>query len=68
MKIVTQSTEMPPGVREETDVKYSQTGNSSIELNLYVPEKTEKPFALLIFHGGAWICHRRSENGVILAV
>lgn len=55
IKTISQPKEMPAGVVEIKDIEYGQGGGRALRLDLYQPEKLDKPVPGLIFiHGGAW--------------
>ena len=46
---------IPPGVKVERDIPYAADGLPKHTLDLYVPEKSDKPLPLLIWiYGGGW--------------
>ena len=46
---------LPAGVTVARDLEYGRAGAKILHLDLYLPEKSEKPLPLLIWiHGGAW--------------
>ena len=46
---------VPEGVKAFRDVAYVENGHARQKLDLYVPEKTEKPLPVIIWvHGGGW--------------
>jgi acetyl esterase/lipase len=46
---------LPDGVTVTRNLEYGRAGDKILHLDLYLPEKSEKPFPLLIWiHGGAW--------------
>src|SRR5215212_2210234 len=45
----------PPGVKALRDIPYVKDGGERRTLDLYLPEKANKPLPLIIWvHGGAW--------------
>jgi len=47
---------LPPGVKTLKNLEYGRVGDRAMLLDLYLPEKTEKPRPLIIWiHGGAWM-------------
>jgi acetyl esterase/lipase len=53
---------LPEGVKALRDLEYVQGGSPAQRLDLYLPEKTERPLPLIIWiHGGAW--RAGSKNG-----
>jgi len=47
---------LPPGVRALKDLQYGQASGRAMLLDLYLPEKGDKPLPLIIWiHGGAWM-------------
>lgn len=50
-----QSPRIPAGVTAHRDLAYVENGHERQKLDLYVPEKAEKPLPLIIWiHGGGW--------------
>ncbi len=46
---------LPEGVKAFRDLAYVENGHARQKLDLYVPEKTEKPVPVIIWvHGGGW--------------
>ena len=46
---------LPPGFTTARNLEYGRAGAKVLHLDLYYPEKSEKPVPLLIWiHGGAW--------------
>jgi len=44
-----------PGITEQKDIEYGKVGDRALLLDLYMPEKIDKPAPGLIFiHGGGW--------------
>jgi acetyl esterase/lipase len=53
---------VPEGVVESKDIEYGKVGDRALLLNLYTPEKLEKPAPGLIFiHGGGWTSGNRND-------
>lgn len=53
---------LPPGVKAMKDLEYGRVGSRAMLLDLYLPDKGEKPLPLIIWiHGGAWMAG--SKNG-----
>ena len=53
---------LPDGVAEKTGIEYGKGGGRPLLLDLYVPEKIDKPAPGLIFiHGGGWESGDRSD-------
>src|SRR5215468_8396747 len=47
---------LPPGTQKLKDLEYGQASGRAMLLDLYLPEKTDKPLPLIIWiHGGAWM-------------
>jgi len=47
---------LPPGVRALKNLEYGQASGRAMLLDLYLPEKSDKPLPLIIWiHGGAWM-------------
>ncbi len=47
---------LPPGVKVLKDLEYGKASGRAMLLDLYLPEKGNKPMPLLIWiHGGAWL-------------
>ena len=55
IKLIEQPRILPPGVWELKDLEYGKIGERSLKLDLFMPEKINRPVPGLIFiHGGAW--------------
>ena len=53
---------LPQGVIEKKDIEYGKVGDRSLLLDLYMPEKLDKPVPGLIFiHGGGWKSGNRTD-------
>jgi acetyl esterase/lipase len=53
---------IPEGVIEKKDIEYGKVGERSLLLDLYMPEKLDKPVPGLIFiHGGGWKSGGRTD-------
>ena len=53
---------IPTGVVETKDIEYGKVGDRALLLDLYAPEKIEKPVPGLIFiHGGGWKSGSRTD-------
>jgi acetyl esterase/lipase len=53
---------VPEGVVEMTDIEYGKGGETPLYLNLYKPEKMDKPAPCLVFiHGGGWKNGNRTD-------
>lgn len=53
---------LPEGVKEIKDVEYGTTPQKKLLLDLYLPEKLDKPVPGLIFiHGGGWKSGSRTD-------
>jgi acetyl esterase/lipase len=47
---------LPPGVKALKDLEYGKVSGRAMLLDLYLPEKGDKPLPLIIWiHGGAWM-------------
>lgn len=47
---------LPAGVKAIKDLEYGKAADRPMRLDLYVPEKADKPLPLIIWiHGGAWL-------------
>jgi acetyl esterase/lipase len=47
---------LPPGVKALKDLEYGRASGKAMLLDLYLPEKADKPLPLIIWiHGGAWL-------------
>lgn len=47
---------VPEGTRVLADVEYIANGHERNKLDLYLPEKSDKPLPLIVYvHGGAWM-------------
>ncbi|HOC58080.1 MAG TPA: alpha/beta hydrolase [Verrucomicrobiota bacterium] len=47
---------VPPGVKALKDLEYGKASGRAMRLDLYLPEKGNKPLPLIIWiHGGAWM-------------
>ena len=47
---------LPPGTNVLKDLEYGHASGRAMHLDLYLPEKTDKPLPLIIWiHGGAWM-------------
>jgi acetyl esterase/lipase len=47
---------LPPGLKALKDLEYGRVGDRAMRLDLYLPEKADKPLPLIIWiHGGAWM-------------
>jgi acetyl esterase/lipase len=47
---------LPPGVKSLKDLEYGKASGRAMLLDLYLPEKGDKPLPLIIWiHGGAWM-------------
>ena len=48
-------TRLPEGIKLQRDVVYATVGERKLVLDLYLPQKKEKPLPLVVWiHGGAW--------------
>jgi acetyl esterase/lipase len=53
---------VPAGVIEHKDIEYGRVGDRALQLDLYSPEKIDKPAPALIFiHGGGWKNGNRTD-------
>jgi acetyl esterase/lipase len=47
---------MPPGTKMLADLEYVQDGHARNKLDLYLPEKSDRPLPVIVYvHGGAWM-------------
>jgi acetyl esterase/lipase len=47
---------LPPGTQKLKDLEYGQASGRAMHLDLYLPQKADKPLPLIIWiHGGAWM-------------
>lgn len=45
----------PPGVKLVRDLEYARAGDKKLLLDLYLPEKSDKPLPVIVgIHGGGW--------------
>jgi len=66
-KVIDKAPSVPQGVKEIKDIEYKNVNGKSLQLDLYLPEKAEKPAPLLVFvHGGGWKSGKRSDYLVYL--
>jgi acetyl esterase/lipase len=66
-KVIDKTPSIPQGVKEIKDIEYKNVHGKSLQLDLYLPEKAEKPAPLLVFvHGGGWKSGKRSDYLVYL--
>jgi len=50
------------GVKILRDLEYARVGDKSLLLDLYLPEKTQRPLPLIIWiHGGAWMAGQKAD-------
>jgi hypothetical protein len=50
------SISLPPGTKELKELEYGMGSGRAMRLDLYLPEKGDKPLPLIIWiHGGAWM-------------
>ncbi|MDR0871434.1 MAG: alpha/beta hydrolase [Planctomycetaceae bacterium] len=50
------------GIKEFKDLEYAKIGDVSVKLDLYVPERGEGPFPLLVWiHGGGWVSGDKTD-------
>ena len=48
--------QVPPGVKVMRNLEYGRGGGRAMLLDLYLPEKSDKPLPLIVWiHGGAWL-------------
>lgn len=53
---------VPDGVKVIRDLEYAKAGQKSLQLDIYVPEKTDGPRPLVVWiHGGAWRAGNRDR-------
>lgn len=54
---------VPEGVKALTDLAYVANGHAKQKLDLYLPEKADKPTPLIVWiHGGGWAAGDKSEG------
>ncbi|MGD1086399.1 MAG: alpha/beta hydrolase [Verrucomicrobiota bacterium] len=54
---------LPAGVTAARDLEYGRAGGKALHLDLYWPEKSEKPLPLIIWiHGGAWRAGSKNDS------
>jgi acetyl esterase/lipase len=47
---------LPPGTKSFKDLEYGRADDRAMRLDLYLPEKADKPSPLIVWiHGGAWM-------------
>ncbi len=60
-------TPLPPGVKVLKDLEYGKVGSRALLLDLYLPEKSEKAWPLIIWvHGGAWMAGSKDGHSPAL--
>ena len=53
---------LPPGVKLNKDLEYGRADGRAMLLDLYLPQKGQKPLPLLIWiHGGAWMSGSKND-------
>ncbi len=53
--LVQQRSGLPAGVQVERDIEYARLGDRPLRLDLYVPERAERPLPLVVWiHDGGW--------------
>ncbi len=58
---------LPPGVKALKDLEYGKASGRAMLLDLYLPEKGDKPVPLIIWiHGGAWMGGSKDGSGPAL--
>src|ERR1017187_9218751 len=58
---------LPPGVEALKDLEYGKGSGRAMLLDLYLPEKGDKPLPLIIWiHGGAWMAGSKKEPSPVL--
>ena len=58
---------VPANIEEIKDIEYKNINGKSLQLDIYRPEKLDKPAPLLVFiHGGSWKSGKRSDYLVYL--
>lgn len=46
---------LPAGYEAHRDIEYAKVGDKSLKLDVYAPQKSDKPLPLIVWiHGGAW--------------
>jgi acetyl esterase/lipase len=57
---------IPPGVKVLKDLEYARIGDRRLLLDLYLPEKGERPLPLIIWvHGGGWAAGSKDQVGAV---
>ncbi len=55
--------QVPEGVRVERDLEYAKVGDKKLLLDLYLPEKADRPLPVIIgIHGGGWAKGSRASG------
>ena len=53
---------VPPGVEALRDLEYGRAGDRPLRLDLYLPEKGQRPLPLIVWiHGGAWMAGSKNS-------
>ena len=61
-KHLQQRSPLPPGVKALKDLEYGKCSGRAMRLDLYLPEKGDKPLPLIIWiHGGAWMAGSKDD-------
>src|SRR6187200_77765 len=57
---------VPPSVKVLRDLEYGRVGERPLVLDLYLPEKGERPLPLIVWvHGGGWAAGSKEQVGAI---
>jgi acetyl esterase/lipase len=66
-KLVNLNPEIPSGIKVMKDIEYRNINGKSLQLDIYIPDRVQKPAPLLVFiHGGGWRSGKRSDYLVYL--
>lgn len=58
---------LPDGTKAHRDLEYVQGGHERQRLDLYVPERADKPLPVIVWvHGGAWLAGNKEGGGPAL--
>src|SRR5262245_28724799 len=57
---------LPAGVNVHRDLEYARAGDKRLLLDLYLPEKGDRPLPLIIWvHGGGWAAGSKDQVGAV---
>jgi acetyl esterase/lipase len=66
-KQLQQRSPLPPGVKALKDLEYGKGSGRAMLLDLYLPEKGDKPLPLIVWiHGGAWMAGSKNDSSPAL--